>query len=126
MTRQSRNVNREASLELSLTATKSLLSDYSLRARQAEQTASMLMRGALTDEQLKEFAALVGQQMDVRNTERSVQQQALLQMTVVALNAALQAEGEDRTALLTNIVRDLTSAISHLQPQAPKQPSPGK
>jgi hypothetical protein len=117
MTRQSRNVDREASLELSLAAMKSLVSDYALRARQAEELASRALLTAMTDTQVNDFANMVAGHMDARARERSIQQQALLQATVVALGAALNAEGEQQKTMLANMLRDLTSAVQHLELQ---------
>jgi hypothetical protein len=119
--RQSSNYNREASLELSLAATKSLLSDYSLRMRQAEEVASRAVLGPMTDQQIEAFGHLVASHMDVRAVERSVQQQAILQATTIALNAALQAGPEEQKEMLTAMLRDLTSAVQHLQPHAAPQ-----
>lgn len=122
--RQSSNYNREASLELSLAATKSLVSDYSLRMRQAEEVASRAILGQMTDEQIEVFARLVGAHMEVRAVERSVHQQAILQATTIALNAALQASQEEQKEMLTAMLRDLTSAVQHLQTHQPQiQPS---
>ncbi len=125
MSYQSRNASKEASLELSLAATKSLLSDYALRTRQAEATASRLVAETLDTAQMHALSALIGQQIDVRNAERSVQQQAILQATVVALNAAMQLEGDEQKTMLAKIVRDLTSAVTHLN-KLPKLQSPSK
>ncbi len=116
MTRQSRNVDQVASLELSVAAFKSLISDYSVRAKQAEQMVGRLMGDKLTDEQVQALAVLVGQHMDVKATERAVQQQALLQSTLIVLNAALQGDDESLRSLVNKAVRDLTMALSHMNP----------
>jgi hypothetical protein len=115
---------KETSLEHSLAALKSLLSDYVLRTRQAEAVASRLMSQNLTDAQVHVLATTISQQIDVRTTERSVQQQALIQATVVALNAALQTEGEQQKELLTSILRNLTTAVTTLN--LPKVQTPSK
>lgn len=116
--RQSRNVNREASLELSLSAVKSLVSDYAMRARHAEEAAQRLQGTTeWTEEQIKSFGQMVATHMDQRSLERSVQQQAIIQATVVALGLALQAEADERQGMLTNMLRDLTSAVQHMKPQ---------
>lgn len=113
MTHRNRNVNREASLELSLAAVKSLVSDYSLRCRQAEAATIALMRDGFDVEGATKFAGLVGAQMQVRSMERAVQQQAILQATLIALTSALDAEPEEKQVLLVQIHKDLTLAVKH-------------
>lgn len=127
MTHQSRNADTVASLELSITAFKSLVSDYAVRAKQAEQMAGRLIADNLTDEQVQALAVLVGQQLDARSTERAVQQQALLQATLIVLNAGLQGGDESLRSLVNKAVRDLTMALSHMnQPgQAPNHKQQG-
>jgi hypothetical protein len=117
MTFQSRNASSRASLELSLTAHKSLLSDYVIRAQQAEAAASRAIshaQASWTDEQIRLFASLIGEQMQIRATERAVQQQAVIQATLVSLNAALQAEPEQQKEILTTMARELTRSVQHL------------
>jgi hypothetical protein len=116
MVRHVRNENREATLELTLAATKALVSDWALRAKQAEQAVGMLSAAATstwTDEQMKAFAALIGQHMDQRARERSVHQQAVLQATALALTHAIKAEGEEQQQMLRDALRDVTTAITH-------------
>jgi hypothetical protein len=108
------------SLNLQIASLKSMLSDLSLRARQAEQTAGHLMAQAhhekWTDLQVQTFAGIVAKHIDARAQERSVQQQAVLQTTSIALNAALK-ETDDRkkSRMLVNIVRELSTSVQHLE-----------
>jgi hypothetical protein len=67
------------SLNMSLTVLKSLLSDYAMRANQAEALVGKLMAEKLSPEQLTDLARTVSAQMEMRSTERAVHQQALIQ-----------------------------------------------
>lgn len=107
------------SLELQVASLKSALSDYALRVRQAEQTAGELMaqahREKWTDEQVGQFAQLIARQMEARSQERAVQQQAILQATTIALNAALKESNEEKKKkMLVNILRELSTSVQHL------------
>ncbi len=119
MTRRSPNYDRTASLELSLAATKSLVSDYSLRARQAEEAFARLVHG-LDKQNLFEFEAAIGRHVNVRAHERAVHQQAILQATLVAIGAALEADEESRKQILQQVFKDLTISVQHLS----QQPTP--
>lgn len=106
-------------LELQVASLKSLLSDYALRVRHAEQTAGHLMAQAhkekWTDAQIKEFAEIVSKQIMARSQERAVQQQGILQATVIALGAALNEQQEDKKKkMLVNILRELSTSVQHL------------
>jgi hypothetical protein len=114
MVRSSKNYDQVASLELSLQATKSLLSDYALRTRQAEQMASALMSERLTGEQVTQLGQLIASHMDQRSTERAVQQQALLQSTLIVLNSALQGDEQTLRTLVNKVVEQATAALSYM------------
>lgn len=108
------------SLELQVASLKSMISDLSLRARQAEQTAGHLMAQAhhekWTDEQIQVFSGIVAKQIDARAQERSVQQQAVLQATVFAMNAAMkEADDDKKSKILVNILRELSTSVQHLE-----------
>jgi hypothetical protein len=108
------------SLNLQIASLKSLVSDLSLRAKQAEQTAGHLMRQAhhekWTDVQVQAFAGIVAKHIDARAHERSVQQQAVLQTTALALNAALQEKDNNKKSrMLVNILRELSTSVQHLE-----------
>jgi hypothetical protein len=114
MTRESRAFNKEASLELSLAATKSLISNYAMRARHAEETASRLMSERLSTDQVQQLGSVIAAQMEQRANERAVQQQALLQSTLIVLNSALQGDEESLRTLVNTTVQQLTMALSHM------------
>jgi len=118
MTYSSSNSSREASLELSLQAMKSLLSSYVLRAKQAEQTAALLMQEKLTEAQLEVLHSTILAQLEQHSAERSVQQQALLQASLVTLNAAASSPDETCRTLVNTMLKDLTLALSHMNPRA--------
>lgn len=107
------------SLELQIAALKSTLSDYVLRVRQAEQTAGELMaqahREKWDDDQIKAFGAIIAKQIDARAQERAVQQQGVLQATVLALGTALkEADDAKKSKMLVNILRELSTSVQHL------------
>ena len=107
------------SLELQIASLKSLLSDYVLRTRQAEQTAGELMAQAhkekWEDAQIQAFGAIIARQMDARAQERAVQQQGVLQATVIALGAAIKETDEaKKSKMLVNILRELSTSVQHL------------
>jgi hypothetical protein len=108
------------SLNLQIASLKAMISDLSLRAKQAEQTAGHLMRQAhhekWTDAQVQAFAGIVAKHIDARAQERSVQQQAVLQTTSIALNAALKETDDRKKArMLVNILRELSTSVQHLE-----------
>jgi hypothetical protein len=108
------------SLNLQIASLKSMLSDLSLRARQAEQTAGHLMAQAhhekWTDAQIATFSGIVAKQIDARAQERSVQQQAVLQATVLAMNAAIkETDNAKKARMLVNILRELSASVQHLE-----------
>src|SRR5271156_1814624 len=110
------------SLNMSLTTLKSLLSDYALRANQAEAVAGRLLSDKLSLEQFGEILTLMREQMNVRANERSVQQQALIQATLISLEVA--ARGDDKTlrATVNEVTKQLTMAQSHMNAKATKKP----
>jgi hypothetical protein len=111
--------SREASLQLSIDSLKSLTSSYVIRAKQAEELAGRLLTERLNPEQMAELKMFIGQQMDVRSTERAVHQQAVIQATCVALTQALTLEGNVQRDMLVDILKNLTTAAAHL-PNVPR------
>lgn len=101
-----------ASLNMSLAALKSLLSDYVVRAKSAEDASAVLMQDKLGPELLKDLAALIENQLGVRASERAVHQQAILQTTVVALNDALSHEQDKLRAEVELVIKELTRSLS--------------
>lgn len=107
-------------LQLQVTALKSTLSDFALRARQAEQMAGRLMAEAHKEKwepaQIQELAALISKQIDARAHERAVQQQGVIQATVFALGAALnETDPSKKSRMLVNIHRELSASVQHLE-----------
>jgi hypothetical protein len=52
--------------------------------------------------------------MDQRATERAVQQQALLQSTLITLNSALQGDEETLRGLVNKVVQQVTMTLSYM------------
>src|SRR4051812_37140951 len=112
MQKQGHTANSIESLNMALTALKSLLSEYAIRAQHAEQAAGVLMRDKLPDEKLRELAALVSEQIDVRSKERAVHQQAVMQATLVALTHACKLDDAAMRHEVNNVVVELTRSLS--------------
>ena len=102
------------SLNLSLSALKSLLSDYALRSSQAETMAGRLMTEKLSTEQFKEVLVTMGQHLNARSTERAVHQQALIQATLISLEAGLRGDEQTIRETVKDVVKQLTLAQSHM------------
>ena len=102
------------SLNLSLSALKSLLSDYALRSSQAETIAGRLMTEKLSTEQFKEVLVTMGQHLTARSTERAVHQQALIQATLISLEAGLRGDEQTIRETVKDVVKQLTLAQSHM------------
>jgi hypothetical protein len=116
-----------ASLELQVAANKALVSDYAVRAQQAEQAANRAIattQRQWTDAQVKAFAALITEHMERRAQERAIHQQAILQATLLALNEALKADAETQKAMLQTIVRETTTAVQHISNIEKKEKRP--
>lgn len=96
-----------ASLEMTLAATKSSLSDSLLRIRQAEEMVGLLSTGW----DMKMVADIIGKHFDQRSTERAVQQQALIQATLVSLNTAMAADDPNLRSTVNTVVKGLTAAL---------------
>lgn len=114
MTHVSRNASREASLELSLNAHKSLVADYAQRAKQAEAAAAMLMRQKMDADGIAMFAQLVAQHMEERGKTLAVHQQALLQTTLVALDSTADADEASLREVVNNVRKAITTAIAQM------------
>jgi cobalamin biosynthesis protein CbiD len=97
---------KAASLQMTLTALQSNLSENVQRARHAEEMVSMLQ----TQGTMEQVAQLVMRHMDERSKDRSVHQQALIQTTAFSLNAALQGNEAELRALVNTVVQGLTRA----------------
>jgi hypothetical protein len=104
------------SLNMSISVLKSLLSDYALRANQAEAITGRLMSDKLDDQQFKALLHAMSEQMDVRSKERAVHQQALIQATIISLEAASKEDEAKFRASVVEVVKQLVTAQSHMNP----------
>lgn len=106
------------SLNMSLSTLKSLLSDYALRASQAEAITGRLLSEKLSPEQFREVLKTMSEQMSVRANERSVHQQALIQATLLSLESALRGDEPTLRATVQEITKQLITAQSHMNTQS--------
>lgn len=97
-----------ASLRMSVASLQSQMSDYALRARQAEQMFNMLQN----DAPWAAISQLLIEQMDQRSSERSVHQQNLIQNTVTLLTTALSYDDAQVRATVVKVVQGLTRALT--------------
>lgn len=108
---QVRELERKcASLELTATSLQSLISEYSMRAVQAEEAAAALLADADVIQLSAMFAAHSHQNLN----HKAIQQQSLLQMTLILLNAALQDDDQNLRTLVNKCCKDLTTALSYM------------
>ncbi len=107
------DTQRTESLHATITALKSLVSEYSLRANQAEQLSSKLM-GDLDQVKAHEVAAMIISHMEVRSKERSVHQQALIQATLVALTSTIKQDEKTLRGVVNTVVGSLTTALGSM------------
>lgn len=106
--------SRETALQLSIDALKSMVADYALRTKQAEELAGRLLMDA--DEKLKAtIGEVITHQMSLRANDRAVHLQAVLNTSCLALNAALKIEGEEQRTMLIQILKDMTLASDNAQ-----------
>lgn len=108
------------SLNMSLSTLKSLLSDYALRATQAEAITGKLLSEKLSTEQFVSLARTMSEQMNVRAKERAVHQQALIQSTIISLEAAARGDEQMLRATVNEVTKHLTMAQSHMNTQTPR------
>lgn len=105
-------LNSVETLHMSLTAMKAVNSEYLQRARHSEQAAAILMQEKLPEELLRELLIAIGGQMDQRSQERAVQQQAVLQATLIALVAATKRDDATLRQEVQHVIQELTRALS--------------
>lgn len=105
-------VNSVETLNMSLAALKSLTSEYVQRAQHAEQTAGILMQDKLPQDLLRELVLALSEQMNQRGKERAVQQQAVLQATLIALVAATKRDDANMRQEVEHVIKELTRALS--------------
>jgi hypothetical protein len=102
------------SLNMSLSALKSLLSDYALRSTQAETMAGRLMVDKLSPEQFREVLGLLREQVEVRSKERVVHQQALIQATIISLESAARGDEQTLRTAVNEVTKQLVLSQSHM------------
>lgn len=101
-------------LEVSVAALKALVADYALRTQQAELLTSRLIDSNLDDAANIALFEVVQKQLEARAHDRAVHQQAVLEATCFALDAALAQDDEGLRETIVAIYRDLTTAVSSL------------
>ena len=105
------------SLNMSLSVLKSLLSDYALRANQAVTITGRLLGEKLDESQFIRLPHSMNEQMDIRSKERAVHQQALIQATIISLEAGSKESDDKFRATITEVVKQLITAQSNMNPQ---------
>lgn len=105
-------------LNLTLAAFKANQAEYIQRAQHAEHAAGILMQEKLPQELLVELIAAVTGQMGKRAYDRATHQQAVLQATVIALNAALKYDDAALRSAVEHAVRSITGALSVMHSSA--------
>lgn len=109
------------SLNLSLTAHKSLLSEYALRTKQAEQLANTLLNDRVPAEVMYNLVGeLMKEHSEHRASERAVHQQAVLQAALFALQQVQYTEDlEQVRSIVNNVVSQITLSLGamHNPPQ---------
>lgn len=108
------------SMNLVITAQKSLLSDYSLRTRQAEEMTNQLLQDRIpTDVMLSLVTSLMNRQSDIRAVERAVQQQAILQALVLNLSQIQHLKNlPAMQAAVNSCVEQITLSLGHMNPSS--------
>lgn len=101
-------------LDVSVAALKALVADYALRTQQAELLTSRLIDSNLDDAAKIALFEVVQKQLEARAHDRAVHQQAVLEATCFALDAALAQDDEGLRETIVAIYRDLTTAVSSL------------
>jgi hypothetical protein len=99
-----------AMLSVTLSSLQSNLSEYALRARQAEEMVGLLS----SSWDHAQIGALLGKHMDQRSNERAIHQQDIIQTTIVALNAALKCDDEGLREIVNKVAKELTTATMNL------------
>lgn len=99
--------------QVSLQAYKSLVSDYALRARQAEDMAAALL-AKLPFDQTDMLVNKIRTHMDTRELERSTQYLGVLQVTLLALTNLQRSTvtPEDLNSELLEIIKALTITVN--------------
>lgn len=100
-------------MQVSLAAMKSIISDYALRTRQAEEIANTLLSEVIPKETMQAIIVnTIKRHSDTRELERSTQYLGIIQVTLMALTSIhrrLSIEDELNSELL-EIIKALTVA----------------
>lgn len=108
-------------LHMSLAAMQAVSSEYVQRAQHAEQAAGILMQDKLPQELLRQLTLAMVEQMNQRGKERAVQQQAVLQATLIALTAATKRDDANMRQQVEHVIKELTRALSVMNDTQPRR-----
>jgi len=108
---------RIASLEVTMASLQSTLSDYALRARQAEELVALHSQNW----DMESISQTVIRHVDQRAEERAVHQQSLIQATILALTTALKGDEQELRQLVNTVVQELTKATMNMHELITKQ-----
>lgn len=101
--------DNESSLRLSIKAYAAVISDYSLRTKQAEEMVGFLMRDKIPkDEFIRTVVNKIEQHVEARGIDRATQYLGLLQTTLMALTSIQKKTPNPE---LLEIIKALTLAI---------------
>lgn len=102
--------SNEANLQLSITALKSLISEYAMRATQAEQLCNTLLNEKISDSAMQTIVqSLISEHSENRGKERAVHQQAVLQSLLIALT---QLKNVDDLEIIKNQVNSICGSMT--------------
>jgi signal recognition particle GTPase len=110
--------SNEANLQLSITALKSLISEYAMRATQSEQLCNTLLNEKMGDLAMQAIVqSLISEHSENRGKERAVHQQAVLQSLLIALTQLKNVDDlETIHKQVNSIVQSLTLSLADMNP----------
>jgi signal recognition particle GTPase len=110
--------SNEANLQLSITALKSLISEYAMRATQSEQLCNTLLNEKMDDLAMQAIVqSLISEHSENRSKERAVHQQAVLQSLLIALTQLKNVDDlETIHKQVNSIVQSLTLSLADMNP----------
>jgi signal recognition particle GTPase len=110
--------SNEANLQLSITALKSLISEYAMRATQSEQLCNTLLNEKMGDLAMQTIVqSLISEHSENRGKERAVHQQAVLQSLLIALTQLKNVDDlETIHKQVNSIVQSLTLSLADMNP----------
>jgi hypothetical protein len=99
-----------AMLSMTLSSLQSNLSEYALRARQAEE-----MVGVLSSSwDHAQIGAILAKHIEQKSQERAIHLQDIVQTTQLALQAALKSDDAGLREIVNNVTKELTTATMNL------------